>query len=51
MVCLGKALSGGFMPVSALLASTEIMDCIKPGQHGSTYGGNSLASAVAIKSI
>lgn len=51
MVCLGKALSGGFMPVSALLASKEIMDCIKPGQHGSTYGGNSLASAVAIKSI
>lgn len=47
IVCLGKALSGGVMPVSAVLASDEIMLTIKPGQHGSTYGGNPLACAVA----
>jgi len=51
MLCLGKALSGGLMPISALLTSNEVMDCIKPGHHGSTYGGNSLASAVAIKAV
>lgn len=40
MVVMGKALSGGFYPVSALLADNKIMDCIRPGDHGSTYGGN-----------
>ncbi len=47
MLILGKALSGGFMPVSAVLASNEIMLTLKPGQHGSTFGGNPLACAVA----
>lgn len=46
VLLLGKALSGGFMPVSAVLASDEIMLTIKPGEHGSTYGGNPLAAAV-----
>jgi len=44
---LGKALSGGVLPVSAVLANDEIMLCIKPGEHGSTFGGNPLACAVA----
>jgi len=48
---LGKALSGGFLPISAVLADSEIMDCIKPGDHGSTYGGNPLGSAVAIRAL
>lgn len=47
MVLLGKALSGGVMPVSAVLTSDEVMLCVKPGQHGSTYGGNPLAAVVA----
>uniref|UniRef100_A0A6B2G5Y0 Ornithine aminotransferase n=1 Tax=Myxobolus squamalis TaxID=59785 RepID=A0A6B2G5Y0_MYXSQ len=47
IVCLGKALSGGVYPVSAVLADNEIMLCIQPGQHGSTYGGNPLGSKVA----
>lgn len=51
MVLLGKALSGGFMPVSAVLCDNHIMDNIKPGEHGSTYGGNPLACAVAVKSL
>jgi ornithine--oxo-acid transaminase len=51
MCVLGKALSGGFMPVSALLASDEVMLQIKPGEHGSTYGGNPIACALAVKSI
>lgn len=42
MIILGKALSGGTMPVSAVLARDEIMLQIKPGEHGSTYGGNPL---------
>ena len=47
-VCiLGKALSGGFYPVSAVLASREILGVFQPGDHGSTFGGNPLASAVA----
>jgi hypothetical protein len=41
---LGKALSGGVYPVSAVLSSREIMDCITPGSHGSTYGGNPVRS-------
>ncbi|MGE5109040.1 MAG: ornithine--oxo-acid transaminase [Sphingobacteriales bacterium] len=51
IITLGKALSGGTMPVSAVLADDEIMLTIKPGEHGSTYGGNPLASAVAIASL
>lgn len=51
IVLLGKALSGGTMPVSAVLADDEIMLTIKPGEHGSTYGGNPLACKVAIASL
>ncbi len=51
MLILGKALSGGVYPVSAVLADDEIMDVIKPGQHGSTYGGNPLACAVAVEAL
>jgi ornithine--oxo-acid transaminase len=51
IVILGKALSGGTLPVSAVLADNEIMLLIKPGQHGSTYGGNPLACAVAIEAL
>ncbi len=51
ILILGKALSGGLLPVSAILANDDIMLCIKPGQHGSTYGGNPLAAKVAIASL
>jgi ornithine--oxo-acid transaminase len=51
LVILGKALSGGMLPVSAVLSSKDIMLCIKPGEHGSTYGGNPLASAVAMAAL
>ncbi|HEY6975889.1 MAG TPA: ornithine--oxo-acid transaminase, partial [Chitinophagaceae bacterium] len=51
ILILGKALSGGTMPVSAVLADNSIMLNIKPGEHGSTYGGNPLACAVAIESL
>lgn len=51
MVILGKALSGGVMPVSAVLASDEIMLTIRPGEHGSTYGGNPLACQVAVAAL
>ena len=51
ILLLGKALSGGFMPVSAVLCNDEIMLTIKPGEHGSTYGGNPLACAVATVAI
>ena len=44
---LGKALSGGFYPVSAVLSNSEVLGVLKPGQHGSTFGGNPLACAVA----
>lgn len=47
MTLLGKALSGGFYPVSAVLSSSEILGVLKPGEHGSTFGGNPLACAVA----
>ncbi|MBV7441884.1 ornithine--oxo-acid transaminase [Weeksellaceae bacterium TAE3-ERU29] len=47
ILTLGKAISGGFYPVSAVFANNEIMDVIKPGQHGSTFGGNPLACVVA----
>ena len=46
ILILGKAISGGVYPVSAVLADDEVMLCIKPGEHGSTYGGNPLACAV-----
>lgn len=48
---VGKALSGGFYPVSGVLASDDAMDVFKPGDHGSTFGGNPLACAVAIASL
>lgn len=51
ILILGKALSGGMMPVSAVLANDEIMLTIKPGEHGSTYGGNPLACAVGMASL
>ncbi len=51
IVILGKALSGGVFPVSAVLAKDDIMLCIKPGEHGSTYGGNPLACAVAKEAL
>ncbi|HOZ79127.1 MAG TPA: ornithine--oxo-acid transaminase [Ferruginibacter sp.] len=51
VLILGKALSGGILPVSAVLADDAIMMTIKPGEHGSTYGGNPLACAVAIKAL
>lgn len=51
ILILGKALSGGSYPVSAVLADDHIMEVIKPGQHGSTYGGNPLACKVAIAAL
>jgi ornithine--oxo-acid transaminase len=51
ILILGKALSGGAYPVSAVLSSHEIMDVIHPGQHGSTFGGNPIAAAVAISAL
>ena len=47
LTIIGKALSGGFYPVSAVLSNTEVMDVLQPGEHGSTFGGNPLACAVA----
>ena len=51
IIILGKALSGGVFPVSAVLANDDIMLCIKPGEHGSTYGGNPLANVVAMEAL
>lgn len=51
IILLGKALSGGFYPVSAVLCDDFIMNHIKPGHHGSTYGGNPLGSQVAITAL
>ncbi|XP_049950329.1 ornithine aminotransferase, mitochondrial isoform X1 [Schistocerca serialis cubense] len=51
ILCLGKALSGGVYPVSAVLANDDVMLCIKPGEHGSTYGGNPLACRVGIAAL
>ena len=51
VLILGKALSGGMYPVSAVLADDEIMNVIKPGQHGSTFGGNPMAAAVAMAAL
>ncbi|MBG6185679.1 ornithine--oxo-acid transaminase [Flavobacterium sp. CAN_S2] len=51
ILILGKAISGGVYPVSAVLANDHIMNVIKPGQHGSTFGGNPIAAAVAIAAL
>jgi len=51
ILVLGKALSGGIYPVSAVLANNEIMNVIRPGNHGSTFGGNPVAAAVAIAAL
>ena len=51
ILVLGKALSGGMLPISAVLADKKIMDVIQPGTHGSTFGGNPLAAAVGIEAI
>ncbi|MEF9477076.1 ornithine--oxo-acid transaminase [Chryseobacterium sp. RRHN12] len=51
ILILGKALSGGMYPVSAVLANDRIMNVIKPGQHGSTFGGNPIACAVAVAAL
>ena len=51
ILILGKALSGGVLPVSAILANDEVMLSIKPGEHGSTYGGNPLACMVAMEAL
>jgi ornithine--oxo-acid transaminase len=51
ILILGKALSGGVLPVSAVLANDDIMLVIKPGEHGSTFGGNPLAAKVAIAAL
>lgn len=51
ILILGKALGGGILPVSAVLSSNEVMLTIKPGQHGSTFGGNPLACAVAMEAL
>ena len=51
ILILGKALSGGVYPVSAVLANDEVMLCIKPGEHGSTFGGNPVAAKVAVAAL
>src|SRR5690606_40069356 len=51
ILILGKALSGGLYPVSAVLADDEVMLTIQPGEHGSTYGGNPLACATAMVAL
>ena len=51
LTLIGKALSGGFYPISAVLSNREVMDVLRPGEHGSTFGGNPLACAVARTSL
>lgn len=51
ILILGKALSAGVYPVSAVLANKDVMLCIQPGEHGSTYGGNPLGCAVAMAAL
>lgn len=51
IMCLGKALGGGIMPISAIVADREVMDVFTPGTHGSTFGGNPLAGAVGLAAI
>jgi ornithine--oxo-acid transaminase len=50
-MCLGKALGGGILPISAIVSDSSIMNVFTPGTHGSTFGGNPLASAVGIAAI
>jgi ornithine--oxo-acid transaminase len=51
IMCLGKALGGGIMPISAIVADHEVMDVFTPGTHGSTFGGNPMASAIGMAAI
>lgn len=51
LIAMGKSLSGGFYPIAACLADEEVMDCIKPGDHGSTFGGNPLAAAIGVVAV
>lgn len=51
LTLIGKALSGGFYPISAVLSNSEVMNVLRPGEHGSTFGGNPLACAVARKAL
>jgi len=51
VLILGKALSAGYYPISAVLASHEVFDVIRPGDHGSTFGGNPLAAAIGMASL
>jgi len=51
IMCLGKALGGGIMPISAIVADHEVMDVFTPGTHGSTFGGNPLASAIGVAAL
>ncbi|MFM7672820.1 MAG: ornithine--oxo-acid transaminase [Bacteroidota bacterium] len=51
VLIMGKALSGGLLPISAVLTDNEVMDCIQPGEHGSTFGGNPLACVVAMEAL
>jgi len=51
LTLIGKALSGGYYPVSAVLSNEAVLGLLKPGQHGSTFGGNPLACAVASKAL
>src|SRR4029077_18892487 len=51
LTLVGKALSGGFYPVSAVLSNSEVMSVLNPGEHGSTFGGNPLACAVACAAL
>lgn len=51
IITMAKSISGGLMPISAIATRSEIMDLIGPGDHGSTYGGNPVAAAVAQESI
>lgn len=50
-ITIGKALSGGFYPISAFLSTDEVMDVFNPGDHGSTFGGNPLAAAIGIAAL
>ena len=51
LLILGKALSGGVLPISVVLADNDVMLVIKPGEHGSTFGGNPLAAAVCMEAL
>ena len=51
IIILGKALSGGLYPISAVLCDSDVMEVLNPGEHGSTFGGNPLASAIAIEAL